>query len=113
MGRLEQASAAYKKAVDRIEPHSPPEYKNVPALYAAAAAYRGLGDIALARARQNAATSQRSVLLREARESYERSLAAWKQIPNPSHISPLGYLADDPRQINQRPLLAVPTLRGH
>jgi non-specific serine/threonine protein kinase/serine/threonine-protein kinase len=112
MGRLEQASAAYKKAVERIEPPSPPEYQNVPALYAAASAYRGLGDIALARTRQNAATSPRPVLLREARESYEKSLAAWKQIPNPSHVSPLGYLADDPRQINQRLLLAVPSPPG-
>ena len=109
IGRLEQASAAYKKAIEWIEPPSPTEFHNVPALYAAAAAYRGLGDVALARARQKVATSPRSVLLREAHESYEKSLGAWKQIPNPSPISSIGYPADDPRRTAQRLLLAVPT----
>jgi serine/threonine protein kinase len=117
MDKLQEASAEYKKALDTANLSFSLEHMDIPAFYAAAAAYRGLGDIALAQARGTVDPAQRSALLKKARESYQESLSAWKQIPNPSRINPNGFLVGDMRQIPQ--LLAnlptenhsAPTLR--
>jgi serine/threonine protein kinase len=102
MGRLREAGAEYKKALDTANLSFSLEHMDIPALYAAADAYAGLGDVAAAEARQTQDPSLRSKLLKEARASYEKSLNIWKQIPNPSRISGNGYRVADPKEIAQR-----------
>ena len=109
MGKLRDASAAYTKALDTANLSFSLQHMDIPAFYAAADAYEGTGDVAAAEARKAPDPALRSKLWNDARSSYEKSLNTWKQIPNPSRISPNGYLAGDPRQIAQRQLaLTVP-----
>jgi eukaryotic-like serine/threonine-protein kinase len=107
MGRLQEATTAYTKAVETANLTFSLEHMDIPALYAAADAYAGLGDVAAAEAQKATDTALRSKLWGDARTSYEKSLNVWKQIPNPSRISPNGYLARQPHQVSQR-LAALP-----
>ena len=104
MGKLRDASAAYTKALDIANLSFSLQHMDIPAFYAAADAYEGMGDVAAAEARKAPDPALRSKLWNDARSSYQESLNTWKQIPNPSRISPNGYLAGDPRQIAQRQL---------
>jgi tetratricopeptide (TPR) repeat protein len=102
MGKLREASATYAKALEIANLTLSLEHKDFPALYAAADAYAGLGDVAAAQARRTQDPAAQSRQYREARTAYEKSLEVWKQIPNPSRISGNGYLAGDPHQVALR-----------
>jgi non-specific serine/threonine protein kinase/serine/threonine-protein kinase len=102
MGRLHEADATYAKALEIANPTLSLEHKDFPALYAAADAHAGLGDVAAAQARQTRDPAEQSQQYRKARTAYEQSLEVWKQIPNPSRISGNGYLAGDPHQLALR-----------
>ncbi len=101
MGKLREASATYAKALEIANLTLSLEHKDFPALYAAADAYAGLGDVATVEARQTSHAAQ-SQQYRKARTAYEKSLEVWKQIPSPSRISGNGYLAGDPHQVALR-----------
>ena len=102
MGKLHEADATYAKALEIANPTLSLEHKDFPALYAAADAHSGLGDVTAAQARQTRDPAAQSQQYRKARTAYEQSLEVWKQIPNPSRISGNGYLAGDPRQVALR-----------
>jgi serine/threonine protein kinase/tetratricopeptide (TPR) repeat protein len=102
MGKLQEASATYAKALEIANLTFSLEHKDFPALYAAADAYAGLGDVAAAQARHARDPAAQSQQYRKARTAYEQSLEVWKQIPNPSRISGNGYLAGDPHQVALR-----------
>jgi tetratricopeptide (TPR) repeat protein len=102
MGKLHEASATYAKALEIANLTFSLEHKDFPALYAAADAYAGLGNVAAAQARQTRDPAEQSQQYRKARTAYEKSLEVWKQVPNPSRISGNGYLAGDPRQVALR-----------
>jgi tetratricopeptide (TPR) repeat protein len=102
MGKLREADATYTKALEIANPTLSLERKDFPALYAAADAYAGLGDVAVAQARQTRDPAEQSQQYRKARTAYEKSLEVWKQIPNPSRISGNGYLAAHPHQVALR-----------
>jgi serine/threonine protein kinase/tetratricopeptide (TPR) repeat protein len=104
IGKLRDASTAYTKALDIANLSFSLQHMDIPAFYAAADAYEGMGDVAAAEARKAQDPALRSKLWNDAHSSYEKSLNTWKQIPNPSRISPNGYLTGDPRQIAQRQL---------
>jgi hypothetical protein len=72
---------------------------DIPALYAAADAYSGLGNVAAAKAQKTLGPAARSELENSARRAYADSLKVWKQIPSPSPINPNGYLVGEPPQI--------------
>ena len=101
-GLSREASAEYAKALETANLTFSLEHGDFPALYAAADAYAGLGDVAAAEAHQTQDASLRSKLSSEARTEYEKSLNVWKQIPHPSRISGNGYLAGDPKEVAQR-----------
>ena len=107
MGRLPEAAAAYRKASETANLPFSLEHMDIPALYAAADAYAGLGDVAAAEARKAPDPAMRSKLWNDARIAYKKSLSTWEKIPSPSRFGPNGYLARDPRQIMQT-LAAVP-----
>jgi len=68
LGRTNEASSMYRRALDIVERHATAQSEDVPALYVAADAYAALGDV-------------------------EKSRSVWKRIPNPAGMSPLGYLS--------------------
>jgi hypothetical protein len=79
-----------------------PERQDVPALYAAADAYAGLGDVFARRARGTRDAKERADLGNDSRTWYEKSLSTWQNIPNPSGIGPAGFKARDPHEIARR-----------
>lgn len=102
MGSLQEASAAYEKALDIVTPLISPERQDVPALYPAADACAGLGDVSAARARRARDARAQAQLWSDARTWYEKSLGTWPRIPNPSRIGPAGFKARDRREIARR-----------
>ncbi len=93
MGKLHEAAAEYKKALDTANLSFSLEHMDVPAFYAAADAYAGMGDVAGAEARNARDASMRSGFFNESRTWYEKSLDTLTHIPNPSRINGNGYLA--------------------
>jgi non-specific serine/threonine protein kinase/serine/threonine-protein kinase len=99
MGDLEQASSSLHKALDFMQLSAAIEKNDVPALYAFADVYAGLGDVAAAKAQQSRNAALRSNLRNEARSWYQASLRTWKQIPKRSSLSPIGFLVSGPHPI--------------
>jgi eukaryotic-like serine/threonine-protein kinase len=102
MDKAQEAAAHYAKALETSRLSASVEHNDLPAMYAAAEAYAGAGDVAALRARKTTNETTRSHLLKDACESYEKSLGVWKQISNPSRVSGNGYLASDPKTIALR-----------
>jgi tetratricopeptide (TPR) repeat protein len=102
MRSFEEASASYEKALDIVTPHLSPERQDVPALYAAADAYAGLGDVSARRSRGTRDAKERADPRNDSRTWYEKSLSTWQNIPNPSGIGPAGFKACDPHEIVRR-----------
>ena len=101
MGRLADAAAEYQKALDTANVPFSLEHMDIPALYAAADAYAGLGDVAAAEARRAPDQAVRSKLWNDARVSYKKSLNTQEKISNPSRFGPNGYLARESRETAQ------------
>jgi eukaryotic-like serine/threonine-protein kinase len=101
-GDPQQALAAYQKAVAIVTPLLAPEHQDVPAFYAAADAYQGLGDVSLAQARHASDPKIKDSLWNDARSNYQQSLDTWKRIPNPSRVGPSGLPAGDPQEVARR-----------
>jgi serine/threonine protein kinase/tetratricopeptide (TPR) repeat protein len=102
MGKSREARTHYQKALDTAKLPVSLEHNDFPALYAAAEAYAGAGDLAASEAHNTAGEAARSQLWNEACASYEKSLSVWKRISNPSRISGNGYLSGDPGEIARR-----------
>jgi tetratricopeptide (TPR) repeat protein len=90
-GRWEDASASYKKALDIVTPLLSPERQDMPAMYAAADAYAGEGDVSVLRARKSSEAKDQISLFNDAGAWYEKSLSIWRNIPNQSKIGPTGF----------------------
>ena len=99
MGKIDEASAHYTKALEIARLPFALEHMDTPALYAAADASSGLGDAAAAKARNAPNATAQSALYGKAREAYASSMNIWKQIPTPSRISGNGYPVGDPREV--------------
>jgi tetratricopeptide (TPR) repeat protein len=98
MGKMAEASEHYGKALDLAKLPFSLEHMDIPALYAAADAYSGLGNVAAAKARRAQDPAARSALENIARRAYADSLNVWKKIPSPSAINPNGYLVGEPHE---------------
>ena len=73
------------------------------ALYFAADAYSGLGDLSVRRAQQASQSVQsRAAFWSEARSQYQRSLEAWQRIPHPYHTAPHSFQVGDPALVAKR-----------
>ncbi len=103
MGKLKEAATEFQKALDTAKLSFSIEHADIPALYAAADAYAGMGDAALAKARKTNDDAARAKLFQEAREDYGKGLSVWKHIANPSKISGNGYAATtEPGELSSR-----------
>jgi serine/threonine protein kinase/tetratricopeptide (TPR) repeat protein len=92
LGELPEARVMVQKALDVSRASSATERRDVAALYVVADAQAALGDIAVAQT-HDAVGEERARLKKEASASYEASTETWRQIPNPSVISPGGFLS--------------------
>jgi serine/threonine protein kinase len=99
MGRYEEAKAEYAKALETAKLSVSLEQRDIPALFAAADAYAGMGDLASFNARKTPDALSRLKRWADARDLYLKSLNVWKQIPYPSRISGNGYAAIDPKDV--------------
>jgi non-specific serine/threonine protein kinase/serine/threonine-protein kinase len=99
MGKVAEASEQYRKALETAKLSFSLEHMDLPALYAAADAYAGLGDVAVAEANHAKDIAAKSSFLTQAHAAYANSLNVWKRIPYPSPMSGNGYLARPPQEV--------------
>lgn len=92
----------FQRALTLAEPHAESPHPNEEALYTVADAYTGLGDVEAARAVASKPPSARMQHVNQARSWYERSLKTWKQVQEPSLLSPGGYDSIPPSAVKQR-----------
>jgi non-specific serine/threonine protein kinase/serine/threonine-protein kinase len=99
LGKRTEAEAQFRQALSTANLTFSLEHMDINALYAAAEAYAGLGDIASDQAKTEADSRQKARLLSDARDSYQKSLDILKRISYPSRIIGDGYWVSDPKQI--------------
>ncbi len=102
MGQTKEARAHFDKSLEKAKLQVSAEHGDFPALYAAAEALAGMGDVAASEARSAARESLRAKLWTEASAAYQRSLDVWKRIPNPRRLSGNDYLATPADEITAR-----------
>lgn len=102
LGKLKEADAEYVKALEKANLPFSLEHTDIPSLYAAAEAYAGRGDVALAEAQTTSRSESRSRLIKDALLHYRDSLDVWKHVPNPAAYGPNGYRARGPGEVTQR-----------
>jgi hypothetical protein len=94
-GHDEAAASYFQEALNIAEPLI--VNKNILAMYVAADAHSGLGDLGARKARQRGASGQvRTAQWTEARSQYQKSLDAWHLIEHPNHTGPHGFQVGDP-----------------
>ena len=100
-GHDEAASEYFQQALNIAEPLIPAN--NLDAIYVAADAHSGLGDLSAKKAQRagQSATSHNSNW-KEARSQYEQSLAAWHRIEHPNHTAPNSFQVGDPALVAKR-----------
>ena len=99
LGQTQDASVAYRKALAILEPLNTAQRANLPASYALADAYFGLGDLSKKSAELSEATSGQQLRhWKAARDWYQRSAGASGKIPNPGAVSPQGFTYHGPAE---------------
>jgi eukaryotic-like serine/threonine-protein kinase len=92
----QEASAAFKKALDIANPSVALQHTDIPALYPIGEALAGESEASSALARVAQSAEDRSRLAEEARAAYQSSMETWRHIPNPSSFSPSLFLSTGP-----------------
>src|ERR1022692_3657318 len=94
----DQAAAdSYHQALMIVEPLISTETADLDALYVAADAYSGLGDISMRKARRPGQTTDRKRSnWTEARSWYQSSLNTWHRFEHPNHTAPNSFQVGDP-----------------
>ncbi len=94
----DQAAAdSYQKALLIVEPLISAENADLDALYVAADAYSGLGDISMRKAQQTGQTTDRQKPnWAAARSWYQLSLNTWHRFEHPNHTAPNSFQVGDP-----------------
>jgi hypothetical protein len=102
VGDLGKAEENYRHALDLSATLAPKLPESIDIRYLTAATYSGLGDVATRHAQTAGPVNQRLKFWHQAQSWYERSLAEWAKIPNPSHIAPNEFKVDVPREVERR-----------
>jgi len=95
------AAESYRRALTISEEVLAADHSRLEPRYVSADAYFGLGELSYARAAQNQYAPQRLAALADTKSWYERSLAAWGEIPHPALVSPDGLAWGDSKQVSQ------------
>jgi eukaryotic-like serine/threonine-protein kinase len=101
LGNPHEASAAFQKALDIMNPAVAKQHEDVPALYVISEAQAGKCQAAQVEARSAQNSEERLRLTNEARIAYQSSSETWGQISNPSSISASLFLANGPPRMPQ------------
>jgi tetratricopeptide (TPR) repeat protein len=103
-GNATVAADEFNQALALAEPLIARKPPNLNALYAAADAYSGLGDLVLQRLpKAGTGTARLHHNWEEARSWYSKSLATWHQIEHPNRSTPANSLdAGDPAQVAKK-----------
>jgi non-specific serine/threonine protein kinase/serine/threonine-protein kinase len=95
-GHDQRADDHFRQALAVVEPLIGVADADLDALYVAADAYSGLGDLSAKRARQQrAATARRSNWI-TAVGYYQQSLGVWRRIEHPNRVAPNSFEVGDP-----------------
>jgi serine/threonine protein kinase len=112
-GQNQTAASYFRRALGIVEPLIGGPDPDLDALYAAADAYSGMGDLSLREAgHSGAAAPQRTRELTEARAWYEKSLSAWRHIQHPNRFTPSGFQASDPMSVARKLRQTKTALKG-
>jgi serine/threonine protein kinase len=96
-GHDQKASDYFRRALTIAAQSIASDPPDLDALYAAADAHSGLGDLSLKKAgHAGLIAERRKSYLSEARSNYQNSLETWHRIPHPNHTSPSSFQAGDP-----------------
>ena len=102
-GNRKLAADYFQQSLSVVEPMLSVKNGDTGALYAAADAYAGLGDLKRSEASQPALPlEERKANCIEAISWYSKSLDTWKRIEHPSHSAPNDLDASDPAIITRR-----------
>lgn len=101
LGKAQEATRMFQKGLETSASSLAPALQDVPAYYAVADAYAGLGDAAAAQARAARTKTEQVDFFTKAEESYSKSLEYWKKIPNPSTLSPGIFLVQSQKEVAQ------------
>lgn len=102
MGNPSGAKEHYENALTTAKLPASIQHNDFPALYAAAEAHAGLGDIAVTQAKLTDDVPTREKLLTSACASYQSGLDTWKRIPHVSRYTGNGYLSRGPDAVRQQ-----------
>src|SRR5215472_6861063 len=102
----EVASEYFRQALTIAEPLIP---ANLDAIYVAADAHSGLGDLSARKAQRAGQSASRRSDWGEARSQYQESLNAWHRIEHPNHTAPNSFQVGDPAIVAKRLRLAEST----
>jgi serine/threonine protein kinase/tetratricopeptide (TPR) repeat protein len=96
-GNGREAANAFHEALATLEPLNAAQSPNLDALYAAADAYSGLGELSMKAARQPGLDAgRRKALWTEAHSWLSQSENTWRRIQHPNHTAPNSFQAGDP-----------------
>jgi serine/threonine protein kinase len=99
-GQDQEAANAFHQALTIAEPMMAATAVDLDALYAAADAYSGLGELSIKAARQvGLRAEQRRAAWSEARRWMLLSQSAWRRIEHPNHTTPNSFRAGDPAAV--------------
>lgn len=97
------AAGYFGRALTIVKPLVANESPDLDALYAAADAYSGLGELSRKRAeRPDQDGVQRKSNWTQARSWYEQSQNTWRRIEHPNRTSPNGFQAGDPASVARK-----------
>jgi len=98
--RDQNAAEYFQRALKIAEPLVATNPPDLDALYAAADAYSGIGDIGARRARVGGLTpAQRRSTWMQAQSFYSESLNMWRRIEHPNHTAPNSFQVGDPATV--------------
>jgi non-specific serine/threonine protein kinase/serine/threonine-protein kinase len=96
-GDSRESAKTFHEALAILEPINAAQPPNLDALYAAADAYSGLGELSVKGARQPGLDAgRRKTLWTEAHSWFSRSQSTWGRIEHPNHTAPNSFQAGDP-----------------
>jgi len=96
-GRDQKAEDYFRNALKLVEPLVSTQPADLDALYAAADAYSGLGELAKRRAQHAGSSAKRGKSdWSDAKSWYQQSLNTWHRIEHPNHTAPSSFQVGDP-----------------
>ena len=107
IGDLAKAADEYQQANTIASSLLSSRPDNMEVLYAAADACAGLGRVSGALARRAEDRNERSMHWTAASEWYQKSIASWKKVPNPSRFAPDGIEMIDLHQVEEEAKIAA------